>query len=109
MACGPSGEVAYQHSPVHGHRGRGRARSRAERGHHARSSPGSATGGGALASEVRWNWHGEHESEVVSAPGNSLAAKTHRGGAAGFDGGGGAPAGFGGSEVVLLHEEGVRG
>jgi hypothetical protein len=30
-------------------------------------------------SEVWQNWCGEHEGVVVSAPGNSLAAETHRG------------------------------
>jgi hypothetical protein len=57
-ACGPSREAACQRSPAHSHIGRG--------------GP----------SRRRANWRGEHEGEVVSASGNSLAAETHRGGVA---------------------------
>jgi hypothetical protein len=45
-----------------------------------RSSCGDAAGGGAPTSEVRRNWHSEHEGEVLCAPGKSLVAETHRGG-----------------------------
>jgi hypothetical protein len=62
-AYGPSREAACQRSPAHGHIGRG------------------GPSRGRARSWLR-NRRGEHEGEVVSASGNSLAAETHRGGVA---------------------------
>jgi hypothetical protein len=56
---------------------RGRARSRTERGQCARSSCGGAAGGDTSVSQVWQKQRGEHEGEVVSAPGNSLGEETH--------------------------------